>query len=189
MFVSGQCTVWEAGPDKLVDLVGRLDALSPGNVEIVRADHFFNLYCDANHLPFDLTMLQDMQVTSSPSDTKAEVAADGSPSQANMWVSSTSDGKGWIQLDFGETFQISRYVVRHAQAAGLGRELNTRDFVVEASADGIAWEVVGMHADNTQPVNDVAVTPVEARYVRLTVSNAGEDGVVRIGDVEVYGSH
>ena len=46
-----------------------------------------------------------------------------------------------------------------------------------------------MHADNTQPVNDVAVTPVEARYVRLTVSNAGEDGVVRIGDVEVYGSH
>ena len=189
MFVSGQCTVWDAGPDKLVDLVGRLDALSPGNVEIVRADHFFNLYCDANHLPFDLTMLQDMQVTSSPSDTKAEVAADGSPSQSNMWVSSTSDGKGWIQFDFGEVFQISRYVVRHAQAAGLGRELNTRDFVVEASADGIAWEVVGMHADNTQPVNDVAVTPVEARYVRLTVSNAGEDGVVRIGDVEVYGSH
>lgn len=189
MFVSGQVTVWDAGPDKLVALTDKLDALSPGNVEIVRADHFFNLYCEANHLPFDLTMTEAMQVTSSASETKAEVAADGSPSQANMWVSATSDGQGWVQLDFGESYLISRYVVRHAQAAGMGCEFNTRDFVVETSEDGIAWQQVGAHANNIQAVNDVAIEPVQARYLRVTVTNAGEDGVVRIGDVEVYGSH
>lgn len=189
MFVSGQVTVWDAGPDKLVALTDRLDALSPGNVEIVRADHFFNLYCEANHLPFDLTMTEAMQVTSSASLTNADVAADGSPSQKNMWVSATADHQGWVQMDFGEPYLISRYVVRHAQAAGMGCEFNTRDFTIETSEDGIVWNQVGAHANNIQAVTDVEIEPVQARYVRVTVTNAGEDGVARIGDLEVYGSH
>lgn len=189
MFVSGQVTVWDAGPDKLVALTDRLDALSPGNVEIVRADHFFNLYCEANHLPFDLTMTEAMQVTSSASLTNADVAADGSPSQKNMWVSATADHQGWVQMDFGEPYLISRYVVRHAQASGMGCEFNTRDFTVETSEDGIVWNQVGAHANNIQAVTDVEIEPVQARYVRVTVTNAGEDGVARIGDLEVYGSH
>ena len=189
MFVSGQSTVWEAGPDKLIELKSKLDALSPGNVEIVRADHFFNLYCEAHHLPFDLTMTESMTVTSSAADTPAALAADGSPSEPNMWVSSTADGKGWVQCDFGEPYLISRYVVRHAQAAGLGRELNTRDFTVETSTDGNTWTVAGTYTANTEAVTDAAITPVEARYVRVSVTDAGADGIARIGDIEVYGSH
>ena len=189
MFVSGQVTVWEAGPDKLVALKSSLDALSPGNVNIVRADHFFSFYNEANHLPFNLTMVEGMQVTSSPSQTKAEVVADGSPSEAYMWVSSATDGQGWVQLDFGEPFLISRYVVRHAQAAGYGSELNTRDYTVEVSLDGNTWTTVGTHTGNTEAVNDISISPQEARYVRLSVTNGGADGVVRIGDIEVYGSH
>lgn len=189
MFVSGQVTVWEAGPDKLVALKSSLDALSPGNVNIVRADHFFSFYNEANHLPFNLTMLEGMQVTSSPSQTKAEVVADGSPSEAYMWVSSATDGQGWVQLDFGEPFLISRYVVRHAQAAGYGSELNTRDYTVEVSLDGNTWTTVGTHTGNTEAVNDISISSQEARYVRLSVTNGGADGVVRIGDIEVYGSH
>ena len=42
MFVTGQATVWDAGPDKLVALKQTLDELSPGNVNIVRADHWFS---------------------------------------------------------------------------------------------------------------------------------------------------
>ena len=189
MFVSGQSTVWEAGPDKLIALMTKLDALSPGNVEIVRADHFFNLYCEAHHLPFDLTMTESMTVTSSAADTPAALAADGSPSEPNMWVSSTADGKGWVQCDFGEPYLISRYVVRHAQAAGLGRELNTRDFTVETSLDGNIWTLAGTYTANTEAVTDAAIDPVEARYVRVSVTDAGADGIARIGDIEVYGSH
>lgn len=189
MFVSGQVTVWEAGPDKLVALPDRLEALSPGNVNIIRADHFFNMYNEAHHLPFDLTMMEQMQVTSSAAETPAAMAADGSPSEPNMWISSTEDGKGWVQFDFGETYSISRYVVRHAQTAGMDCNLNTRDYIVETSLDGTTWQTVGTYTDNTAAVNDTEIDPVEARYVRVSVTNAGADGRVRIGDVEVYGKH
>ncbi|MBP3828856.1 MAG: discoidin domain-containing protein [Bacteroidaceae bacterium] len=189
MFVTGQATVWDAGPDKLVALKDKLDALSPGNVSIVRADHWFSYYCEANHLPFNLTMLQDMEITSSPYKTRPKFAADGSPSSGYIWISKEENGTGWVQMDFKEPFEISRYVVRHAEAGGLGPELNSRDFTIEVSLDGETWTTVGTHVGNTAPVTDTSITPVEARYVRVNVTNSGIDGIVRIGDIEVYGSH
>lgn len=191
MFVTGQATVWDAGPDKLVALRERLDELSPGNVNIVRADHWFSYYNEAHHLPFNITLLQDMEITSSPTRSLAIVkyAADGSPSQGYMWISKAADGTGWVQLDFKEPFQISRYVIRHAEAGGMDPELNSRDFTVEASLDGETWTTIGTYKDNISPVTDASITPVEARYVRVNVTDGGADGYVRIGDIEIYGAH
>ena len=189
MFVTGQAEVWKLGPDKLIELKDRLNALSPGNVNIVRADHWFSYYNEARHLPFNLAMLQDMEVTSSPARTNVNYAANGSPSEGYMWISKTSAGTGWVQLDFKEPYQISRYVVRHAEAAGMDPELNSRDFTVETSLDGETWTTVGSHAGNVSAVTDASITPVEARYVRVNVTNAGSDGFARIGDIEVYGAH
>ena len=189
MFVSGQATVWDVGPDKLIALKNKLDALSPGNVKIVRADHWFSYYNEANHLPFNITMLQDMDVTSSPSKTNVNYAANGSPSEGYIWISQTADGTGWVQLDFKEPFEISRYVIRHAEAAGLEPGLNNRDFTIETSLDGITWTKVGTHANNIAPVTDVSITPVEAQFVRVNVTDGGADGYVRIGDIEIYGAH
>ena len=189
MFVTGQATVWDAGPDKLIALRSQLDALSPGNVRIVRADHWFSYYCEAHHLPFNLTLLQDMQITSSPTTTAARYAADGSPSEPYMWISRATDGTAWVQLDFQEPYQISRYVVRHAEAAGLDPQFNSRAFTIAASLDGDTWTTVGTHTRNTAPVTDAAITPVQARYLRVTVTDGGADGFVRIGDIEVYGAH
>ena len=189
MFVTGQAEVWKLGPDKLIELKDRLDALSPGNVNIVRADHWFSYYNEARHLPFNITMLQDMEITSSPATTNVKFAADGSPSQGYIWISQTTDGAGWVQLDFKEPYQISRYVVRHAEAAGLDAELNSRDFTIETSLDGETWTTVGTHTGNIAPVTDASITPVEARYVRVNVTKGGSDGCVRIGDIEVYGAH
>lgn len=189
MFVTGQATVWDAGPDKLVALNEKLNALSPGNVKIVRADHWFSYYNEAHHLPFNITMLQDMEIVSSPARTNAKVAADGSPSEGYIWTSRTSDGTGWVQMDFKETFQISRYVIRHAEAAGMEPELNSRDFTIETSLDGETWTTVGSYVGNISPVTEATITPVEARFVRVNVTNGGTDGHVRIGDIEVYGAH
>ena len=189
MFVTGQATVWDVGPDKLIELRTKLNALSPGNVSIVRADHWFSYYNEAHHLPFNITMLQDMAITSSSARTNVRFAADGSPSEGYIWISRTTDGTGWVQLDFKEPYEISRYVVRHAEAAGLEPELNSRDFTVETSLDGETWTTVGTHTDNIAPVTDASISPVEARYVRVNVTNGGEDGYVRIGDIEVYGAH
>ena len=189
MFVTGQATVWDAGPDKLVTLKEKLNALSPGNINIVRADHWFSYYNEAHHLPFNLTMLQDMEITSSPAKVSVKYAADGSPSQAYMWVSKNADSEGWVQMDFKESFQISRYVVRHAEAGGLEPQLNSRAFTMEPSLDGQTWQTIGTHTGNIAPVTDTTIEPVEARYVRFSVSDAGTDGFVRIGDIEIYGAH
>lgn len=188
MFLSAQGTVWDMGPDKLVGIEAKLEAIAPGKVVILRGDHFYNMYNRANHLPFNLTMLKDMKITSSPSATSAELAADGSPSESKMWVSSDTDGNGWVECDFGQTFTVSRFVVRHAGAAGMSPALNSRSFKVEASADGSTWTVIGAYDGNTASVTDTDIEPVEARYVRVAVSDAGSDSVARIADIEVYGS-
>ena len=189
MFVTGQATVWDVGPDKLIGLKDKLDALSPGNVKIVRADHWFSYYNEAHHLPFNITLLQDMEITSSPTKTNVKYAANGSPSEGYVWISQTTDGTGWVQLDFKESYQISRYVVRHAEASGLDPQLNSRNFTVETSLDGETWTTAGTYVDNTAPVTEATITPIEARYVRVNVTNGGADGYVRIGDIEVYGAH
>ena len=189
MFVTGQATVWDAGPDKLVALKDRLDELSPGNVNIVRADHWFSYYNEARHLPFNITLLETMEITSSPTKTNVKYAADGSPSEGYIWISQSTDGTGWVQLDFKEPFKVSRFVVRHAEAAGLDAELNSRDFFVETSLDGETWQTAGTFTGNTSPVTDASITPVQAQYLRVSVTNGGTDGYVRIGDIEVYGSH
>ena len=189
MFVTGQATVWDAGPDKLIALRDRLNALSPGNVNIVRADHWFSYYNEAHHLPFNITLLQDMEITSSPTRTYAKYAADGSPSQGYIWISRNANETEWVQLDFKEPFVISRYVVRHAEDGGLDAELNSRDFTIETSLDGETWTTAGTYVDNTAPVTEASITPVEAQYVRVSVTNGGSDGYVRIADIEVYGTH
>ena len=48
-----------------------------------------------------------MQITSSPVQTNVNFAANGTPSDGYMWVSQTSDGTGWVQMDFQETYKIS----------------------------------------------------------------------------------
>ena len=189
IFVTGQAEVWKLGPDQLIALKDRLNALSPGNVKIVRADHWFSYYSESRHLPFNITLLEDMEITSSPAKTNVKYAANGSPSDGYIWVSQNTDGMGWVQLDFKEPFQISRYVIRHAEAGGLDPQLNSRDFTVETSLDGETWQTIGAHTGNVSPVTDESITPVEARYVRLNVTKGGTDGYVRIGDIEVYGSH
>ena len=189
MFVTGQAEVWKLGPDKLVALKDKLDELSPGNVKIVRADHWFSYYNEAHHLPFNITLLQDMEITSSPCRTNIKYAANGTPSQGYMWISKNTGTEAWVQMDFQDPYWISRYVVRHAEAGGLDAMYNSRDFTVETSLDGETWTTIGTHQDNTAAVTDESLLPVQARYVRVNVTRGGSDGYVRIGDIEIYGSH
>ncbi|MBO6059453.1 MAG: discoidin domain-containing protein, partial [Bacteroidaceae bacterium] len=64
-----------------------------------------------------------------------------------------------------------------------------RDFTVETSLDGETWTTAGSHSDNLAPVTDQSITAIEARFVRVKVSKSGRDGIVRIGDIEIYGAH
>lgn len=188
VFLSAQGESWKMGPDNIVALKKRLEELSPGNIVICRGDHFFNLFNEANSLPFNLTLLPKMKITSSPATTKnVGIAADGTPSEGHIWTSKKDGDRAWIQFDFKEEYLMNRYVVRHAGNAGLPESLNTRSFSVEVSNDGKEWTRVDTQKNNTSSVTDVDIIPVKGRYIRLLVHDAGADGVARVGDVEIYG--
>lgn len=186
LFLSAQGKSWEMGPENIVELKERLEKLSPGNIVICRGDHFFSLYNEANKMDFNLTLSGKMKITSSKTLSQPEFAADGTVSGNRKWISS---GKGdkWIKFDLKEVYIINRYVVRHAGADGMDRTLNTRSFTIEVSKDGANWTVADKQISNSSDVTDVDIVPAQARYVRLTIQDAGADGTARIGDVEIYG--
>lgn len=185
LFLSAQGESWKMGPDNIAILKDRLEKLSPGNIVICRGDHFFNLYNQAHHLPFNLALLPSMRITASPSSSDPEAAADGSVSESCMWTCQGEDA--WVQMDFGQEYLINRYVVRHAGAAGLPSDLDTRAFRVEASSDGLHWTAVDRQDCIMESATDRDIAPAAARYVRICVEDPGSDGVARIADVEVYG--
>src|SRR5665647_134342 len=187
LFLAAQGKSWVMGPENIVRLKEKLEKLSPGNIVICRGDHFFSLYNEANHFDFNLTLSPGMVITSSNTATQASFAADGTPSGEHKWISSGT-GEKWIEFDFNGSYIINRYVIRHAGADGMDTSLNTKAFQLEVSIDKVNWEKVSQFKNNTDMVTDIDIKPVKARYVRLTILNAGSDNIARIGDVEIYGS-
>jgi hypothetical protein len=188
LFLPVQVESWKMTPEKIVELKQRLERLSPGNVVFCRGDHFFALHNEADGLAYDLTLSSRMVVTSGKSATPPAFAADGSCAEGRTWMAKGGGAK-WLQFDFKNTYQIKRYVIRHAGAYGADAAQNTREFEVETSRDDRTWERVGRHAENTAAVTDVDIAPVRARYARINITDAGADGVARIADVEIYGRH
>lgn len=185
LFLTAQGESWKMGPDNVAGLKDRLDSLSRGNIVICRGDHFFNLYNQANGLPFNLTLLPDMEIMADDTSADACTLADGSCSEARMWVGRNRTAS--VVLDFKRNYLIERYVVRHAGAAGQPAMLNTDEFTVEVSRNGKDWTEAGCVTGNSDDVTDADIIPVTGRYFRLTVKNPGNDGTVRIADLEVYG--
>ncbi|MDR0700734.1 MAG: discoidin domain-containing protein [Tannerella sp.] len=187
VFLTAQGVSWRMGPDSLVVLREKLEKLSPGKIVFCRGDHFFALYNEANRKDFNLTLSSGMEITSSRTITKPDYAADGTCTEERSWISA-SGGKKWIQFDFKRNYRINRYVIRHAGVNGLDPSCNTKDFTVEVSADGKKWITADRQTGNVSDVTDRDITPIQARYVRVNITDAGKDGIARIGDVEIYGS-
>ena len=178
LFIAYQADIWgELKPHKLLEIRDSLIERFPDKIEFVRADHYFNLYNEANGLPYNLTLAPQTSVSASSGEPA--VAIDGTP--VTVW---SAEGKGdqFLQLDLGEAHTISRYVVRHA-----GGKMNTRQFSVGVSLDGEKWLKVDTQTGNSSKVSDVEIDPVTARYVKFIIQDAGEDGIARIADLEVFG--
>jgi hypothetical protein len=125
-------------------------------------------------------------VKSSDETESADRVTDGTP--ATTWTSSKA-GTKWLEFDLGDTCQITRYVIRHAAAGGANRDLNTRDFNVQASPDGKSWTTIDVVTGNSDDVTDVEVDPFTARYLKFVIDRPGGDSTARIADIEIFGSH
>jgi hypothetical protein len=185
-FLSYQVSIWgEMKPDKIVELSEDLNREFPGKVEFVRADHYFSLYNQDHGLPFNLLLAPTTVTLDGAASANLEVVSDGTPN--TVWTSSEA-GKQWLAFDFGAVHQISRYVIRHAGAGGMRPEWNTRSFLVQTGVDGATWTTLDVVQGNTSDVSDVEFEPVKARYVKITVTDAGADSTARIAEVEIFGS-
>ncbi|BBE31505.1 hypothetical protein OSSY52_16460 [Tepiditoga spiralis] len=93
----------------------------------------------------------------------------------------------WILIEFKKPRTIKEFTIKHAQAGGEDAKYNTKDYYIEVSIDGKTWKKVVDVKNNTKAITKDAIKPVEAKYVKLTVTKAtqGEDTAVRIYELEI----
>lgn len=180
-FFSAQVSVWgEVKPAQMVALAEELEKLYPGQVEFVRADHYFALYGEAEGLPYDLTLSDKLTVTASSGD-KADDTVDGTP--CTLWEAEPGEVAS-LTYGLGDTYTLTRVVLRHAGEAGL--EGNTEAFTLETSLDGETWSTVRGYENNARQVTDLEISPQQASFLRVTFTDPGGDRA-RLADIEIYG--
>lgn len=132
-------------------------------------------------------------------DQRAANIVDGNPD--TMWFCS-KDKNGnstnyWAVVDLEEVCDISRWVVKHAEAGGETSNLNSKDFKLQyydgtGTPDGAVeddWKDADSVTDNTLAVTDRNLeNPIKARYVRILVTTPSQDGHValRLSELELY---
>ena len=184
-FLSYQVDVWgQMRARRIIELQEQMAKDFPGKVEFVRADHYFNLYNEANGLPFNLTLSSGVAVSTGDSSESAAQVLDGTP--ATLWTAS-KPGKQALDFELGGNYKVSRCVIRHAGDSGLSPGLNTRDFTLQTSLDGKAWKTLHVFKSNKDNGTDVEFDAVGAKQLRILIDKPGEDGIARIADVEVFG--
>jgi len=100
----------------------------------------------------------------------------------------TLERPAWLQVDLGSEQRVRVFTVRHAGAAGEDVAMNTRAFRIRTSLDARRWDLAVDVAGNTESVTVHAITPRQARYVRLEVTEPGQrpdDPATRIYELEV----
>ena len=116
-------------------------------------------------------------------------AVNGSVSGGNgdKWCSRAASK--FLQVDLGASFNVSQFLVRHAGAGGENPRLNTRAFDIQVSSDGASFTTAATVADNIASVSTHSITPLQARFVRLNVTQAEQNGggAARIYELEVLG--
>ncbi|MBE6731237.1 MAG: hypothetical protein E7564_06075 [Ruminococcaceae bacterium] len=184
MFFATQGVTWSLTPQNMKALVDILNEMQPGKVEILRGDHFFALYNEANGLAFNLALSPDAKATNKGED--ASVILNGSPYGKNMWEAKEAGAQDFI-IDLGRVYTINRYVIKNAGVNDEDKSRNNKAFTISCSLDGVNYELIDSRDSDTSNIIDCEFLDKEAKFIKLSVLEGGEDGIVRIGDVEIYG--
>ncbi len=155
-------------------------------VEFVRADHFYNLYYEAHGMPQDITLKPSVKAHAAGNAGAAELTTDGACRADSMWAAD-APGEQSVTYDLGADYALSKIVLYHAQTAGLDSACNTRAFRVEISEDGTSWTKAADVTGNTDARSVVKFCPVTGAYVRITITDPGQDNIARLADIDLYG--
>ncbi|KON83531.1 hypothetical protein AF332_27680 [Sporosarcina globispora] len=141
--------------------------------------------------PAPINLVRNKKVTANGSVAGYEPfkAVDGSSKSGRKWSSNTTGDK-WLMVDLRKNYDISRWVVKHAGEGGDTLSLNTKNYKLQGSLDGITWTDLDSVTGNVSNSTDRYITKSTARYVRLyitTPQNYAETGTANIYEFEVYG--
>lgn len=152
-------------------------------------------------IPHDATQIPDKKVHENlalykPVKTSAEGAAepglkavDGKVDNNSKWCAA-GENDGWLTIDLGEPKTIQRWVVKHAEAGGEAKEMNTRDFALEVSYDGgKTYEEVDVVKGNEDAITDRNLEkPIVAQHLRLRIDNSGNSpwAAIRVYEFQLY---
>lgn len=174
-------------PGTIQYIVDRLDS----NIRVVTPDEFVRLATenlvivpDEGDIALNKTATANQNVTGEDPDK----AIDGSVVSNSKWCSNVAGDK-WLKVDLGQTYDVTRWVVKHAGAGGETTDFNTRDFKLQKSSDGTNWTDIDVVTGNTSSITDRNITTFAARYVRLYITNPTQtsDIAARIYELELYG--
>lgn len=101
-------------------------------------------------------------------------------------TTATTPGDKWVTIDLMDVYVLSQFEIYHA---GVSEQLgyNTIDFQLQISMNGEDFETVVDIEGNTESITEHSISPTEARYVRLYISNAGSDNHSRVYELIVFG--
>lgn len=171
-------------PETVKYIIDRLDP----NVKVVTPEEYVKLI--KNNLNpavqgTNIALNKTATASGNVSNETPAKAVDGSVTSNSKWCQ-VYNGDKWLKLDLGQSYDISRWVVRHAGAGGESSSWNTRDFKLQKSSDGINWTDVDTVTGNTNNVTNRVVNSFNTRYVRLYITNSGADSASRIYEIELY---
>jgi len=108
-------------------------------------------------------------------------AIDGDPT--TLWEAPPGS---WLQVDLGAVRTINRCRV---QSAGMrmAKEFNLLEAELQVGLDAQSFTSACTLRPDGYLFADIPVEPVQARYVRLRVTKAGGDGVIRVASFDVFG--
>jgi hypothetical protein len=109
---------------------------------------------------------------------EGKYAVDGNAS--TRWSSKYSDPQ-WIYVDMGATYTIER-VVLNWEAAYAKR------YDIQVSADARNWKTVFTEGNGNGGIDDVRISPVSARYVRMLGLQRGTQWGYSLWEIGVYGA-
>lgn len=155
-------------------------------VEFVRADHYFNMYNQANSLPYDLSLSSDLSVSASAASESASLTLDGT--QDTVWVANAS-GEQSLLYDLGASYEVSELSLFFAESEGeqYTSADNVKALRAEISADGESWITLTELSDNSADWVNLPFAAAEGRYVKLTITDPGESGIAKLADVNIVG--
>ncbi|WP_283703052.1 endo-beta-N-acetylglucosaminidase [Clostridium perfringens] len=152
-------------------------------------------------IPHDATQIPDKKVYENLAlyksvQTSAEGAAepglkavDGKVDNNSKWCAAGAKD-GWLTIDLGEPKNIQRWVVKHAEAGGEAKEMNTRDFALEVSYDGgQTYQEVDAVTGNEEAITDRNLAePIVAQHLRLRIDNSGNSpwAAIRVYEFQLY---